>query len=289
MFDDQLNFRAKYSPMFRSMCMKSEGEGDTGDTGGGGGGSGDEGHFTDKYPSLKGNATLTRYKTEEESHTAHLEARKTISSPYRLPKSMDSLTNEQKTAFNGSIAELRGIPKTAADYVVNAPEDVPDAIKFKEEHQNAAKEICKKYNIPQAALQELSDLQYGMVKGSYEAKQKANETAADECVSGLKELWAGEYGENIILVERYIRSLVNPKWASVEDAKDEKWQNFRTTIYDSQVGNNPIIMQAILPGAQKVIAEGKVLPGITKKGEKPASTDREQWAKDYPGDPYPGD
>lgn len=287
MFDDQLNFRPKYNPMFRSMCMKSEGDpgGDPpADPPGGG-----EGHFTDKYPSLKGNATLTRYKTEEESHTAHLEARKTISSPYRLPKSMDSLTDEQKAAFNGSMAELRGIPKTAADYVVNAPEDVPDAIKFKEEHQNAAKEICKKYNIPQVALQELSDLQYNMVKGSYEAKQKANETAADECVSGLKELWAGEYGENIILVERYIRSLVNPKWASVEDAKDEKWQNFRTTIYNSQVGNNPIIMQAILPSAQKAIAEGKVLPGITKKREKPASTDREQWKKENPSSPYPGD
>ncbi len=276
--------------MFRSLCIKfAEGDaGEAGDTGGGGGGGGTA-HWTDNYASTKGNATLTRYETEEAAHTAHLEARKTISSPYRLPKSLDGLTDEQKAAFNGSMAELRGIPKTAADYVVNAPEDVPDAIKFNEEHQNAAKEICKKHNIPQAALQELSDLQYNMVKGSYDAKQETNTKAADECVSGLKELWAGEYGENMILVERYIRSLVNPKWASVEDAKDEKWQNFRTNIYDSQVGNNPIILRGLLAGAKQAMAEGKVLPGITKTGVKTASTDREQWKIDNPNSPYPGD
>ena len=131
-------------------------------------------------------------------------------------------------------------------------------------------------------------MQYGMIKRAFEAKHEANEKAGTECVDFLKDLWKGDYAENAILVERYLRSMVNPEWATVKDEDDEKWQNFRTTIFDSQVGNNRFVMQGLLGSAKQAVAEGTTLPGVTKKGEKAPSTPQEKWAKMYPTSPYPG-
>jgi hypothetical protein len=291
MFKDEFYYRPKLcSLFFKSPCMKFEGDGDADDGGDGSGSGSEETHWIDeKYPSLvQHKSILGRYKTEEDAHKAHLEARKSISAPYRLPKALDGLNDEQKKEFESSIAKLRGIPDTPDGYKITKPEDVPEGIIFTEEDDKAARELARKHNASNETLQAFYDFQYEMVRKAHEAKAKANEKAAEECVKQLKDLWKGDYNENSVLIERYLRSMVNPNWTTISDDKDEKWQKFRTAIYDSQVGNNPIIMQAILSSAKQAVSEGKTLPGVTKKGEKAPTTAEEQWKKEYPDSPYPG-
>lgn len=261
---NEFSYRPMFNPFFKSLCMKFEGEGDgTGDGSGKGGGGDEDAHWTDSYPSLKGNAVLKRYVTEEDSHKGHLEARAKMSDPgLRLPKSLKEATDEQKAEWNASVGKLRGVPPEAKDYVLKPPEDLPEEVKISDEDVKAVKEIAKTLHVPQANLQAFYEFQLNMVAKQLEVQATANEKAGKECIEGLEKDWGKEQSKEIfILIERALRSQINPEWQNVKAEDDEAWQDFKKTVYITGVGNNPVIMKLLKVAAETLQGTGKLIKG----------------------------
>lgn len=267
MFHDEFNFRPNFNPFFRTLCMKFEGEGDGDDDGGGGGAT----HWTDAHPELKGNAVLRRYDTELDSHKGHLEARKAMSDPtdpMRLPKSLDKATDEQKAEWNANVGKLRGVPDKAENYVLKTPKDLPEGVKISEEDVKAVKVMAKELHVPQANLQAFYEFQLNMIARQLEAHAEANEKNGKECIEKLEEeLGKEQCKEALILVERALRSKINPEWHTVKADDDEDWQKFKTTVYATGVGNNKVVMDLLIVAANLLESTGKLLPGTHSTAE----------------------
>jgi len=251
-----------------------------------GGGGGDE-HWTDGYQSLKGNSVLKRYLTEEDAHKGHLEARATISDPLRLPKSLDKTTDEQKAEWNASVGRLRGVPSKAEDYVLKDPKDLPAGIKIDEESVKAVKEMAKTLHVPQANLQAFYNFQLNMMAKQLETHAEANEKAGKECIAALEEELGKEQAkESLVLLERALRSKLNPDWQTVKADDDEKWQEFKKTVYLTGVGNNKTVMDLLIVAANHLQETGKLIEGqkgpadqIDDKNKSEEQIQQEQFPK----------
>lgn len=267
MFHDELRYQPKFNPLFRTLCMKFEGEGD-GEGDGDGGGGGEATHWTDDFPSLKGNAVLRRYNTQEDAHKGHLEARTTISDPMRLPKDLSKATDEQKAEWNASVGKLRGVPDKAENYDLKPPKDLPEGITLSEEDTKAVKVMAKELHVPQANLQAFYEFQLNMVARQLEAHAKANLEAGKTCITALEEeLGKEQCKEGLILVERALRSKINPDWQTVKAEDDKKWQDFKNTIYLAGVGNNKVVMDLLIVAANQLQSTGKLLEGAHSDSE----------------------
>ncbi len=267
MFHDRLIYRPNFNPFFRTLCMRFEGERD-GDVDGGGGGSVVHEHWTEKYKSTRDNEYLGRFKTEEEAHIGHIATKSKVGDPMHLPKSMDKATDEQKAEWNTSVGKLRGVPDKAEDYDLKPPKDLPENIKLDEELTKAAKELSKSLHVPQATLQAFHELQLNAVARQMAAHTESNEKAGKECVEKLQEeLGKEKCKEALILVERALRSKINPDWHTVKAEDDEAWQDFKTTVYATGVGNNKVVMDLLIVAANMLESTGKLLPGTHSTAE----------------------
>lgn len=257
MFHDEFYYNRKLKLFFGSPCMKFEDDpGGDPDPGGGGG------HWTDNYESTKGNAVLMRFKTEEDAHKGHLDTKTKMSDPMRLPKSLDKATDEQKAEWNASVGKLRGVPEKAEGYDLKLPEDLPEGVKLDEEATKEVKEMAKSLNIPQASLQAFYNFQLNMTAKQLEGHATANEEAGKVCIAALEEESGKEKcRENLILVERALRSKINPDWQTVKAEDDEKWQDFKKTVYATGVGNNKVIMDLLIVAANQLQGSGKLIKG----------------------------
>lgn len=264
MLFDEFNYRPKFNPLFRPLCMRFE-EGDPD-----GGGGGNYQHWTDKYESTKGNEVLKRFATEEESHKGHLETKTKMSDPMRLPKSLDKATDEQRVEWNVGVGKLRGVPDKAEDYEHTRSNDLPDMVKIDDETMKEFRELAKTRDIPQSNFQGLVDFQLSMVAKQMAAYAETNEKTGKECVEKLQEeLGKEKCKEALILVERALRSKLNKDWQTVKAEDDEVWQKFKTTVYATGVGNNKVVMDLLIVAANQLESTGKLLPGThSKAGSK---------------------
>lgn len=266
MLFDEFNYRPKFNPLFRPLCMRFD-EDDVVDDLDHKGGGGNYKHWTDKYESTKGNEVLKRFATEEESHKGHLETKTKMSDPMRLPKSLDKATDEQKTEWNTSVGKLRGVPNKAEDYDLKPPEDLPDGVKISDEDTKAIKEMAKELHVPQANLQAFYEFQLNMVAKQMATYAETNEKTGKECVEKLQEeLGKEKCKEALILVERALRSKLNKDWQTVKAEDDEAWQKFKTTVYATGVGNNKVVMDLLIVAANQLESTGKLLPGTHGSG-----------------------
>lgn len=257
MFHDEFYYRPILNSLLWNLIMVYEE--DPGDPPGGGGG--DE-HWSDNYESTKGNATMKRYATEELAHKGHIEARATISDPLRLPKNLDKATDEQKAEWNASVGKLRGVPDKAEGYVLKDPKDLPEGIKIDKESVKAVKEMAKTLHVPQANLQAFYNFQLNMMANQLEAHAKANAESGEKCIKALEEeLGKEKCTESLVLLERALRSRLNPDWQTVKAEDDKVWQDFKKTVYLTGVGNNKTIMDLLLVSANHLQGTGKLLAG----------------------------
>lgn len=99
-------------------------------------------------------------------------------------------TPEEVAAFRKAI----GVPETPDAYVEKIkPEALPEGIHFDENLAKVASEIAHKYNVPPAALRELTNLQIAQVQAM---QQMATQEAIKELETGKQEL-AKVYGDQL--------------------------------------------------------------------------------------------
>jgi len=280
MFHDEFYYSTKrwYSPIWNFRMVFQDD--DLGDDPGGGGGLE---HWTDGSDVTKGNVMLRRYATADEAHKGHIEARAALSDPLRLPKSLDKASDEEKAQWNAQVGTLRGVPLKAEDYVLTDPKDLPEGIKIDDESKKDVKVMAKKLHVPQANLQVFYEFQLNMVANQLETHAKNNEKAGKECIEKLEEeLGKEQCKESLVLLERALRSKLNPEWQSTKAEDDEAWQDFKKTVYLTGVGNNKVIMDLLIVAANHLQSTGKLIAGEHGASElKEADMTEKQKQKTY--------
>lgn len=276
MFHDEFSYRPKFNPFFRTLCMRFEGEGGEGGEEGGGGG---EEHWTDNYESTKGSAVLRRFETEEDSHKGHLETKTALGDPLRLPKSLGKITDEQRADYKARLGKLLGAPDTEDGYEITRPQ-LPKGMSYDEEGEKMVRAWGIKHHLSQAAVQDALNLWNQVMVGRTEAITKAdkedlekaekdNKTEVKACIKNLEELWGKkECAANLELIQRALRSKVNPDWRNVKIEDDEAWQDFNEKTYNAGIANNQVLMEMLGVAAQVIEGEGKLSESAPSDTEK---------------------
>lgn len=291
MLHDEFYYRPRFNPFFGNLCMRFED-----DDGGGGGGDGE--HWTDNYESTKGNAVLRRFKTEEDSHKGHLETKTALGDPLRLPKSLGTITDEQRADYHTRVGKLLGAPDTEDGYEITRPQ-LPESMSYDEEGEKKIRAWGVKHHLPKAAVQEALNLWNETMVGRHETTAKADKEALEKeekdnkaevkaCIKHLEELWGKkECAANLELIQRALRSKVNPDWRNVKAEDDEAWQDFHDKTYNAGVANNPVLMELLGVAAQILEGEGKIISGTpsTEDIKDEDLTEKQKQKKYFPKSP----
>lgn len=290
MFHDEFYYRPKFNPFFRTLCMRFEGDDPGDDPGGGGGG---EEHWTDNYESTKGNAVLLRFKTEEDSHKGHIETKAELSDSLRLPKSLGKITDEQRADYKARVGKLLGAPDTEDGYEITRPQ-LPKGMSYDEEGEKMVRAWGIKHHLSQTAVQDSLNLWNQIMVGRTEAITKADKEALEKaekdnkaevkaCIKNLEELWGKkECAANLELIQRALRSKVNPDWRNVKIEEDEAWQDFNDKTYKAGIANNQVLMEMVGVAAQVIEGEGKLSDSVpSSTGKKTEDMSEEEIQKTY--------
>jgi hypothetical protein len=285
MFHDEFYYNKRLSSVLWKATMRYE------EDPGEGGGDGE--HWTDNYESTKGNAVLKRFKTEEDSHKGHIETKTALSDPLRLPKTLGKVTSEQVADYHARVGKLLGAPDTEDGYEITRPQ-LPKGMIYDEEGEKGLRAWAVKHHLSQTTLQEALDLWSETMisrsealtkadKEAFEKEEKDNKAAVKACVETLEELWGKkECQEHLELIQRALRSKVNPDWRNIKTDDDEAWQDFNDKTYKAGISNNPVLMELLGVAAQVLEGEGKIIGGTPPTDDtKDEDLSEEQKQKKY--------
>lgn len=144
---------------------------------------------------------LNQYKSQEEYMVAGLEAKKAVGAPFRLPKSLESLPDDNmRSQFTSGVSKLMGHVEKDEDLKdINFADGLADARTVSEELKTSfTKLVSGLKNVPKSAIQPIitwwnQASQAARNKQTQDAQNKA-QTALENTRTILNGLFSGEEG-----------------------------------------------------------------------------------------------
>jgi hypothetical protein len=168
-------------------------------------------HWSDTIeapPEVKAAMAESKYNSHADWQTGAINAMKTVGSPFRLPKSLDSLPDDDvRKDFHSQLGKLLGRDVSAASAeelaAVNFADGLADASNVNEDLKAAYIKMATDEGLSKALAQKLVSFNNTFVTQAKNAMAEAEITAASEVSDKIKGLYGGDAG-----VERH-RDLVS--------------------------------------------------------------------------------
>lgn len=199
---NEFDYRLRFNPLFKSLCMKFEGEGGgeggseggEEDTGGGGEGGGENESWLDAHElSDEDKETHSKYETVSEALKGGANAIRQVGKSVRFPD--DTTSDEDKVNFDTKVAEYQKVPKEAKDYVLNRPKELPAGMVWDEDMETWFRDGITKVKCPQAIAQQLFDGYCERMIGQHNIYQEVAKDSEKELREELKndfDAWFGD-------------------------------------------------------------------------------------------------
>lgn len=154
---NEFNYRLKFNPLFKSPCMKFEGEGggEGGEGNAGGGEGGEGGSWLDQHDYLgdEDRETLSKYESQEDALKGSANAIRQVGKSVRFPD--DTTSDEDKGKFDTKVAEYQKVPTEAKDYVLERPKELPKGMAWDEDMEKWFRDTIHASKTPQVAAEQL--------------------------------------------------------------------------------------------------------------------------------------
>jgi len=231
----------------------------------------------DNLKSESSRKILGKYTGSEAAMKGLLEAQSMIGDPKRVLDHIEKLDDEQKNEFITKLNNLRNVPKDKEGYDIDFKAGLPEGTA-----DEAVDEKSKQVIIDHALASGLTKNQaQSLMKLWNEVSTKAlmdvAKTRRENMETSMNKLqnpdvWGPNYNANREVITRYLKSFHDTP---------ESWSEFAKQVFDTGVGNNDILMRALLPAAQMVAGEGVHVQGTMPAGgvETVAKND---WNTKYP-------
>ena len=103
---------------------------------------------------IKDVGTLVKAFADSRTKTGQLDtAMKTA-----LVKPADDASEDDKSVFRGKLAEMNGVPKTAAEYTFFKADKLPEGMEHNQAMEDSFRALFHKHGVPAAAVTELSEV-----------------------------------------------------------------------------------------------------------------------------------
>jgi len=152
---------------------------------------GSSGAWYDKLndPDLRGNATLKRFKTEEDAFKAHLELQKTLGADRVVwPK------DENDTEGWAEVHKRLGVPESADEYNLGAVDTAEGLPEFDKGDFQAR---MKSANVPKAMAEKLWGEFTGMMNGIANTNSEQYQSQVKDAKANLMNEWGDAYDTNV--------------------------------------------------------------------------------------------
>jgi len=194
---------------------------------------------------------FSKYTDVNEAFKGAHEALKKIGEPYRLPKNVAKLSDEQRAEFYSGVAKLKGAPENPEGYDLK----IPDGVTVDDEAVGEFKMLCHKQGKTKAEAQDMLNLQLAMV-GRLNARR---ETAIKEMTAKNAEQFAKEVGgdQNAVLRTGWVKEYLQSKCFG-EDGEPDKdvWEAFQKRImFEDRIIELPLL-RALSEAAQHFRGQG---------------------------------
>ena len=225
---------------------------------------------------------LRKYESPQALAKALVDAQPQIGKPFKLPKSIEKLSEEQREQFRAALNTLRGVPEKAEDYEFT----VPEGVEVNDDAMASWREHCKKTGKSNADAQADLDFYYGLIAQAREAQEKAenekveaNHKANAECNKALRAKFGRGFDAQMELNKRAIMRTLG-----VDNDQDPKFIEFDNRMRESGLGNE-IVLNLLLSEAANVLEREGSIEAVIRAGGKAENKDRAELAQikqDYP-------
>lgn len=210
-------------------------------------------------------ASFGKYKSEDDFRIGALNAMKSVGSPFRLPKTLDSLPDDAVRAdFHTKVGELLGRDITSVTKAedladVNFADGLPDASTVNEGLKTAFIEMIVGAGVPKSVVQKIISFNNTMATQSRNKTAEDATTAAGKVLTEVQGLYGGQAG-----VERHenmLSALIN-QHGGLTAAEGETLNDILTKSRSEHV----VLNKALFNMAKKIMPES-----TTTKVEQPGT------------------
>jgi hypothetical protein len=217
----------------------------------------------EKLTTPEAKTVLNEYTSQDEFMAAGLEAKRKVGQPYRLPKSLDKLPDDNvRTQFKSDIAGLIGHDFDVAESEeslkdINFAEGLADARKVNADVVAAFSKFAVENKLPKALVQKLAGFNNGLVTAFMTQQEQARTEAATKVNDSLKVLYGGEKGvaQNTENVKRLFKNHCG--------LTAEEYEESAQGLVDSGMTQSAVICKALFNLAKDIVSEG-----TTEGGER---------------------
>jgi len=242
------------------MAEGANGAGSAFDTEGG------EPNYYDEMEGVTGNAEILKfaqkYNSAEEAIIGGYNAESKIGASFRIPETLDNLTEEQKAELHGVAKKLRDVPETADGYEIT----VPEGLERNETLETAFKEWAFGRGMDKKDVAEVVGFYHQALIAAKEQEEQRDMQAFDEADSAFKLQSGVQYGNKMEGIRR-LRMHAAEEMGVTYPATNEKGEEVigsklddaldRKDAQGKKLGNHPIIMQFLSWIYDSYMAEGE--------------------------------
>lgn len=194
---DEFNYRLKFNPFFKSLCMRFEGEGGgeggEGDGDKGGGGGEGESWLDTHELSDEDRETHSKYETVSEALKGGANAIRQVGKSVRFPD--DTTSDEDKVKFDTKVAEYQKVPKEAKGYVLERPKELPEGMAWDDDMEKWFRGTIHASKTPQVVAERLFKAYCERRIAEHNVYQEVAKTSEKELRDELKndfDAWFGD-------------------------------------------------------------------------------------------------
>lgn len=222
----------------------------------------DDGNWYDGFEhadltSEEATTVLSQYKSQEEFNVAGLNAKKAVGAPYRFPKSVESLPDDNVRAdFASQVAKFHGeraYDESQLD-TVNYADGLADARTVNDKLKGVLVDFAKKSKMPVAQVQELASAYNAFSTeflNEHNAAQAQERTeTATKVNDALKGLYGGDEGvkQHTELVKRMFQNHMG--------LTADEYEASAESLITSGITRDAVLSKGLFNLAKQVVPEG---------------------------------
>ena len=168
---------------------------------------------------LVNDPSLSPIKDIEGLVKGYVHAQKTIGKD-KVALPGENATEEELTAFYNKL----GRPEEASAYSIGQPEDLPEGFQYRQDQEEAFREVAHKAGLSQAQLKEVWGHLTGVAVEDFNSAVQNNNARIEKDQSDLKAEWGMAYTEKTKLANKALFNLVDEdgrKWLNESGALKE--------------------------------------------------------------------
>lgn len=218
-------------------------------------------HWTGQHEFFKSNPDAVKsfqdFKTPDDAFKAHVELRKQLSQPFRLPKDGAKLTAEQQAEIDGYYRKAKGIPEAPEGYEF----DVPEGTAIDEQAMGEYRKLAHERGIDPQTAKDLLGLQLGMVKRLNDHREKVIQGMTDNNYKTFLNEDCG--GDKDVAAQRLeqVKQFLQTQFTKDGTVDTEGWEKFRARIMHGDRIIELPLLRALHHAAQMSVGTGGAMPG----------------------------